>query len=242
MSTEKSWSLGFLWTQLRSDTQLCLSIAHLSVPLYHCRESDVRAFSTQVSYSCSSNRCNISQISVATNSGSSLWIKWPQPFAIIGPLLFSLSINKASPWLYSCQTGLTYSITSAFRTPKLICKSSVLSHYCSSEQGKLTSFSWAKVSGSWPTTVSSGSPCNLGPSACGSNWARFRLSKPSELGTEAWNLLLYCSLTSRISSTVVPSGNVALSNPGASISGHKATKSTFAMIESKNMSPGIVAG
>ena len=38
-----------------------------------------------------------SNVSLTTKSGSSLWMKWPQPFAKIGPLLFSRSVICTRP-------------------------------------------------------------------------------------------------------------------------------------------------
>ena len=43
----------------------------------------------------------------ATSAGSSLWMKWPQPFAITGPSLLPSVVSFARPALYSAQAGFT---------------------------------------------------------------------------------------------------------------------------------------
>ena len=62
--------------------------SHLFPPTtkaHHTTECCIRTLSTN------------SKVSLTTKSGSSLWMKWPQPFAKIGPLLFSRSVICTSP-------------------------------------------------------------------------------------------------------------------------------------------------
>ena len=59
-------------------------------------------------------RSSMSHICATTKAGSSVWIKWPQPFAMTGPLVSFAAVMWMRPSLYFCQHGFIYNMVKIF--------------------------------------------------------------------------------------------------------------------------------